>query len=169
MSNHKSYKNYPLWMVLLSNLLSLSIYALGFFIMMKIHLIVAFVYLAYILFLEYRLIKNHCVNCFYWGRVCGFGKGKLSAWLFKKGDNAKFCSGEMTWKDMILDFLVTLIPVVAGIILLLIDFDTVLLVSILLMMVLTTYGNSTIRGQLACKYCRQRELGCPAEKLFSKK
>jgi hypothetical protein len=25
-----------------------------------------------------------------------------------------------------------------------------------------------VRGQLACKYCKQRELGCPAEQLFSK-
>ncbi|MFH1684097.1 MAG: hypothetical protein ABIA67_04360 [Candidatus Margulisiibacteriota bacterium] len=26
-----------------------------------------------------------------------------------------------------------------------------------------------LRGSLACKFCKQRELGCPAEQLFSKK
>jgi hypothetical protein len=26
-----------------------------------------------------------------------------------------------------------------------------------------------IRGSIACKYCKQRELGCPAEQMFAKK
>ncbi|MDD2612194.1 MAG: hypothetical protein PHR38_05345 [Bacteroidales bacterium] len=169
MPTPKIHKNYPLWIVILSNLISLSIYALGFFIMMKLNLIIAFIYLAYIFILEYRLIKNHCINCYYWGRTCGFGKGKVSALFFKKGDNSKFCKLNITWKDMIADFLVTLIPVVVGIILLLIHYDTILLIAILLLMLLTTYGNNAIRGQLTCKHCRQRELGCPAEKLFNKK
>jgi F0F1-type ATP synthase membrane subunit c/vacuolar-type H+-ATPase subunit K len=34
---------------------------------------------------------------------------------------------------------------------------------------LTTIGNGYIRGNLTCKYCKQREIGCPAEQLFSKK
>jgi len=137
--------------------------------MMRLHLIVALVYLLYILILEYRLIKKHCVNCYYWGRTCGFGKGRVSALFFKKGDGSKFCEKNMTWKDMIADFLVTLIPVVVGIVMLIMNFDTTLLIAILLLMLLTTYGNNAIRGQLTCKYCRQRALGCPAEKLFNKK
>jgi len=37
-----------------------------------------------------------------------------------------------------------------------------------MLILLTSAGNSYIRGSLACKYCQQRELGCPAEKLFNK-
>jgi len=29
-------------------------------------------------------------------------------------------------------------------------------------------GTAMIRGNLVCKYCKQREIGCPAEKLFNK-
>jgi hypothetical protein len=25
-----------------------------------------------------------------------------------------------------------------------------------------------VRGQLACRYCKQREIGCPAAQLFNK-
>ena len=30
-------------------------------------------------------------------------------------------------------------------------------------------GNALVRGHLACRYCRQREIGCPAERLFDKR
>jgi len=33
---------------------------------------------------------------------------------------------------------------------------------------LATQGNYLVRSRIACKYCKQRELGCPAEKLFRK-
>jgi hypothetical protein len=29
-------------------------------------------------------------------------------------------------------------------------------------------GNAMLRGSLACKYCKQKELGCKAEQLFNK-
>ena len=34
--------------------------------------------------------------------------------------------------------------------------------------ILTTIGNGFIRGTLTCKYCKQGELGCPADRLFNK-
>ena len=40
--------------------------------------------------------------------------------------------------------------------------------AVVLIILLTTLGNAIVRGSLACKHCMQRELGCPAEKLFSK-
>jgi hypothetical protein len=69
---------------------------------------------------------------------------------------------------MIPDLLVTLVPLIIGIILLIIKFDFILLFAAILLVVLTTSGNGFIRGSLTCKYCKQREIGCPAEKLFSK-
>ena len=73
----------------------------------------------------------------------------------------------MTWKDMIPDMMVSLIPLVIGIILLIIKFDVALLIAMLVLIFLTTTGNGTIRRKYTCKYCKQQELGCPAEKLFN--
>ncbi|MGC9363291.1 MAG: hypothetical protein ACP5FZ_01840 [Fidelibacterota bacterium] len=44
-----------------------------------------------------------------------------------------------------------------------------ILAALIVIILLASTGNSFVRGSLICKYCRQRALGCPAEKLFEKK
>lgn len=168
METLKRFETYPLRIVVLSNFVSISIYSLGFLIILKSDLVYALFYLLFVLILELNLIKNHCISCFYWGKTCGFGKGRLSALFFKKGDPARFCNNNFTWKDMIPDLLVSLIPLVTGIILLIHDFNFLLIFAILLLIFFTTVGNSFIRGKLTCKYCKQSEIGCPAQLLFNK-
>lgn len=164
----KRYENYPARIVIMSNIVSLGIYGFGFFIIQKTGWIFAGAYLLYILLFEYRLIRYHCTRCYYWGKICGFGRGKLSSWFFKKGDISKFSMKDMSWKDMIPDILISLIPLVTGIVLLIIQFDILLLSAILIIILLTTIGNGYIRGSLTCKYCKQQELGCPADLMFNK-
>ena len=160
------YHHYPLRTILISNAVSLSIYALGFLIMLQLGLVIGLVFLLYILILEYRLLRYHCTNCWYWGKSCGFGKGKLSALLFNKGDPTKFCTQTFTWKDMIPDVLVSLIPMVTGIVLLYIQFDYVILFALIFLFALSSSGNGYVRGTLTCNHCKQKELGCPAAELF---
>lgn len=162
-------ENFPIWIVILTNLSSLITYGLGIIIMYRLGLIFMLLYLGFVLILEYRLIRYHCINCYYWGKTCGFGKGRISSMFFESGDVSKFCIKEMSWKDMIPDLLLSLIPVAIGIFLLIVKFDIILLIAIILLVILTTVGNGLIRGQLTCKYCKQRELGCPADRLFNKK
>jgi hypothetical protein len=169
MIESKKYENYPRWIVILANALALSIYGLGCLIILHLGWISLLLYLLYILALEYRLIGKHCVNCFYWGKTCGFGKGKVSSWFFKKSDAAKFWRKEMTWKDMIPDLLVALIPFITGIVLIIAKFDYILLGMLICLFLLTTQGNEFVRGKLTCRYCKQRALGCPADKLFNNK
>lgn len=168
METSKSYENYPEGIVLTSNTVSLLIYSLGFLIIFGLGLVFSLFYLLYILILEFRLLRYHCTNCYYFGRTCGFGKGRISSWLFQKGDVAKFCSNDFTWKDMIPDLLVSLIPFITGIVLLILNFNLLLLAALLLLSILTTSGNGFVRGKLTCKNCKQREMGCPAYELFNK-
>jgi hypothetical protein len=137
-------------------------------ITLRLGWIAAVLYLVFILAFEYRLISKHCVNCYYWGKTCGFGKGRLSSLFFKRGDPSKFCDKEMSWKDLIPDLLISLVPLIIGIVLMIIKFDFILLFAVIILIVLTTFGNGFIRGTLTCKYCKQRELGCSADKLFNK-
>ncbi|MFC1951998.1 hypothetical protein ACFLYI_03020 [Chloroflexota bacterium] len=162
------YENYPLWIVVLTNIVSFTIYGTGAFVIYKIGWIWPILYIPYIAWLELRLLKRSCVNCNYYGKVCAFGKGKLSSLFFKKGDTNRFKQDKITWKDMIPDIMVSLIPIVAGVILLVIDFNWLILSIVLLLLLLSSLGNGLIRGSLACKYCKQREIGCPAEQLFSR-
>ncbi len=144
------------------------IYGSGFLIIFQLNWIISILYSAYILIFEFRLIRYHCTNCFYWGKICGFGKGKISSWFFKKEEDSKFCSIQMTWKDMIPDLLISLIPLITGIVLLIIKFELILLLALILLIFLTTIGNGFIRGTLTCTFCKQKDIGCPADKLFNK-
>jgi hypothetical protein len=164
----KCFEKYPFWIVACSNLVSVLIYLIGAFIIYKVGFIWLILYIVFILSLEFRLIKGHCVDCYYYGKMCAFGKGKISSIFFRKGDASKFCRKRMNWTDILPDFLVSLIPIVAGTIILTRDFNWSLLLAVLALFILTSAGNGAVRGQLACKYCKQREIGCPAQKLFSK-
>jgi hypothetical protein len=164
----ESCDSYPWWVVAVSNLVSLAIYGLGAYIIYQLGWIWMVVYLAYALIQEIRLLGGHCVHCYYYGKTCAFGKGRLSAVLFKRGDPERFSGKTITWRDMIPDLMVGLVPVVVGIVVLVRDFSWAVLAAVLGVLLLATEGNGAVRSSLACKRCRQRELGCPAERLFAK-
>lgn len=162
------YESYPARTVVISNALAVTLEVIGFLMLLKASLIFALAYLLLVLGLEFRLIRFHCTRCYYWGRICGFGQGRLSSLFFRKGDPDKFCAKSMRWTDLIPEMMLSLIPLVTGIVLLIISFNLFILLGLMLIVILTTSGNSYVRGKLTCRNCRQREIGCPAEALFSK-
>jgi hypothetical protein len=168
MQNNKAYDNFPVWIPLLSCVLSIAIYTLGAFIFFQLTFLLTIFYLLFCLWIEVRILQKSCVNCYYYGKICGLGRGKLCPLFFKKGKTERFIETEISWKDLIPDFLVLIFPLVGGIIALIRDFTWLILVLMVILAVLSLSGNALIRGSLACKYCKQRELGCPAEQLFSK-
>jgi hypothetical protein len=163
----ESYENFPIWMVILSNALSLSIYVIGFYIFLFFGLILAVPYLLYCIWMEASVLRRRCVNCYYYGKVCCFGKGRLCSYFFKKG-NVKFNSRKITMRDLLPDFGVFIFPMIGSVILLVMNFSWAILALLLLLTVLTFSGNAFIRGRLACMHCKQRKIGCPAERLFRK-
>jgi len=169
MDKSKPYENYPCWIMIISSFITILIYLTGAFIIFQLGIIWLILYLLYILGLEIRLMKKSCVNCYYYGKYCAFGKGKISAILFKKGNPKGFLKNKITWKDIIPDFLVSIIPIIVGIVLLILHFNWLILAFMVILVILTSAGNGFVRGSLACKHCKQREIGCPAEKLFNKK
>ena len=166
--NNGFYEKYPISTVLLSNAVALVIYGIGTYIMFRAGWIWMGLYILYIIWMEIRLLRGSCTGCYYYGKVCAFGKGRFACMLFKKGKPNVFSDETMTWKSLIPDIFVTIIPLIAAIVLMIIDFNWIILALMLIIILLTSTGNGFVRGSLACKYCRQRELGCPAEKLFSK-
>jgi hypothetical protein len=169
MKQHTAYENYPWWIIVLSNILPLSIYFLGSLIINQVGLFWMFLYIAFVLFIEIRLLATGCPECYYYGKWCAFGRGKLSSLFFRKGDPDRFACRTVTWKELAPDFLVILIPVLTGIVLIIIQFNFFLLVAVIGLLLLGFPGNALVRGQIACKYCKQGEIGCPALEAFSKK
>lgn len=168
MEQQKCYENYPTWIVAVSSLVSFAIYFIGGFLIYQIGFPWLVFYASYIFILELRLLKGHCVDCYYFGKTCAFGKGRLSSFFFKRGDPTKFGQKKITWKDIAPDFLVSVMPIVSGIVILIINFNWLILFLLALLFFLGFSGTALVRGKLACKHCKQRELGCPAQKLFEK-
>ncbi len=168
MQEIKSYENFPLWMTLASSLL-LSIYAIGAFILAGFGISIAILYLLYCLVIEIRILKHSCVNCYYYGKICGLGRGKLGPLLFKKGDPKKFIEKKNSWFIMLPDFMVVVFPIIGGILFLIWEFSWLLVAILTGLIIIFFGGNAIIRGSIACKYCKQREIGCPADELFSRK
>lgn len=164
----ETYDQFPLHLVAPCFALNIAIYALGACITSHLGLPWCILYLIYCLALEIRLLAFHCPNCYYYGSLCGFGKGRISSWFFKKGDPARFAAREATWKDLIPDLLVPLIPLAVGIYLLIRNFSILILALIILLVALAMPITGFVRARITCKHCKQRELGCPAEKLFAK-
>ena len=161
-----TYENFPAPLVAVSVLVTSSIYALGAFILSGYGPVVTGAYLLYCAFFEVRVMKQSCVNCYYYGKRCGLGRGKISAYLFPQGDPRLFARMNITWTTLIPDVLIMLLPLFGGIILLVRSFSWLVALGMVLLVALSLGGNAFVRGQIACKYCKQREIGCPAEKLF---
>ncbi len=163
----KSYENYPLVTVLISNLFSMTIYSVGLYIMLNLGAVFAALFIGYIFLIEFRLLAKSCRYCYYYGKLCAFGKGKCCALFFKKGDPENFVRTEISMKDIIPDFLTFIFPLIGGIIILWSNFSWFVVVLLVILVVLGFGGNAVVRGSIACKYCKQKEIGCPAERLFS--
>lgn len=164
----RSYDNYPLGIVLLSNSLSIILYSVGLLVLLNLGIIFAVLYVLYILLIEFRLMAKSCRSCYYYGKLCAFGRGKCCGLLFSKGDPEQFVETEITMKDILPDFLVTIFPLVGGIIGLVSNFSWIIVVLLAVLVIFGFGGNALIRGSFACKYCKQRDIGCPAERLFNK-
>ena len=115
-----------------------------------------------------ELFFKHIISVLCYGKTCCFGKGKLCSLLFKKGNSKDFCNKEISWIDILPDFLVSILPFIAGVLLLIKNFNWGILLLMVIIIILSFGGSAFIRGNFACKYCKQREIGCPAEKLFNK-
>ena len=161
-------ENYPFCLVLLSNLLAFSIYGLGIYILSGFGIILPIIYLLFIFWIEFRLINKSCVDCYYYGKLCFSGRGLLCSLVLRKGNPERFLTKKISFKDLIPDFLVALGPFFAGIILLFFKFSIPLLIAVISIFIVGFFGNAILRGNFACKFCKQKGLGCPAEQFFNK-
>lgn len=166
MEEAKGYESYPAWIVVLSSSVGLAIYAIGAYVLAGFGAWLPILYLLYCLWMEVRVLRGSCVDCYYYGKVCGFGKGKLCSLLFEKGDPVRFAEAEVSWLDVLPDFMVSLFPLVGGIVLLVRGFSWLLAALLAVLVALAFGGSAVVRGSFACKHCKQREIGCPAQKLF---
>ena len=80
----------------------------------------------------------------------------------------EFLKKEITWMSLVPDFLVSLVPLAAGIFYLVYGFNWPRLILVVVMAILAFPATGYVRVSIACGHCKQKEYGCPAVQFFSK-
>jgi len=105
------------------------------------------------------LRKLVCTNCYYYGKWCSIGWGKLAALFFKPGKVEHFadCSGikiaPATYGAL------TLIPVILLVVSLFRQFSAAKIIVLVLLLFISFYSG-TVSRKKACTHCKMR-LICP--------
>jgi len=164
------YESYPIWSVAIVILLFLATYLAGVYIMFRLHLIAGILYIVYLVLLEFFVFKEACPNCYYYGKLCFSGRGKLAKLIYKKGDPKRFCERELKFKDLVPQLIVVAVPIVVGIALLISRGFHLLTLTATIYPVFNWFAvNPILYGKLACPHCKQGKKCCPALDFFSKK
>ncbi|MBN2042729.1 MAG: hypothetical protein JW754_02885 [Candidatus Aenigmarchaeota archaeon] len=163
------FERFPASTVLIFNLVNLSVFACGIYLLYLIWPVLAVLFAVYIAAMESMVYREGCRNCWYYGKRCMSGRGCLAKMFMKKGDPKKFSEKDVSAKAFIPSSLISVVPVIAGIYLFLQGFDFVLLGIGVWPIIVMFLGNPVIYGELSCPHCKQSELGCPVSEFFMKK
>lgn len=153
----KFYQDYPVFTVLLRWLFLGIAFALGVYILLKFEAILAYIYVFYgAICLTLILPLSRCVYCFYHGRCCDSGFGKVAAYLFPKSDESQYASKYVYFT---LTYLFWLLPGIVGFVQVLRRRSLPVLL-IFLAFLLALLLERVVLKNLGCKNCHQREI-CP--------
>jgi len=153
---------YPKAAILLGNLMMLIWIALGTIGCWLLHPLIAWVYLAFaVIMVGIVLRKLLCTSCYYYGKWCPIGWGKLSALMFKKADESEFGTGLGFKLAPVTYGLLTLIPIVTIVVSFFIRSQFwVQGVIILTLLLLVSAYSGTISRKKSCAKCKVRFM-CP--------
>ena len=124
------------------------------------HHIAAWVYLGVALLMVFVVLRRLvCVNCYYYGKRCPIGWGKLAALMFKQGSMDKFATSIGVKLAPATYGLLSLIPIGFCIAAMVQDFEVAQPVVLVLLLAMSAYSG-TISRKKSCVNCKMR-LICP--------
>jgi len=153
-------EEYPKSSAVIGNLAMLLWIALGTIACWFFSPLIAGIYLAFAVLMVFIVLRKLvCTNCYYYGKWCSIGWGKLSALFFKKGSIEKFSTSAGVKLAPFTYGLLTLIPLVLIIISIYLEFTAVKLAVLVLLILISIYSGTAGRKK-ACLRCKMR-LICP--------
>jgi hypothetical protein len=156
----KGLESYPLSRVIFGNSMMLVWIRLGTIACWFIYPLVAWIYLAAAIIMIFAVLRKLvCTNCYYYGKQCALGWGKISALFFNQGSIEEFSTCAGIKAAPITYGLLTLIPLVLCIIAL-VQAVTALKVFVLVLLLAVSVYSGAIGRKVACTNCKMR-LICP--------
>lgn len=154
-------ESYPMKIVCISASLTIISYLAGAFILYFFHPILSVFYLILAALTLVVSMKLRCTHCYYFGKYCNFGLGKLAQYFFSKGEPREFRDPKKVGITAILSFGTMLIPVFIGLLMLVTDLNLSNLGFLLGYILIGIAPNFLVRGNF-CDKCMQGQLGCPS-------
>ncbi|MFC1533310.1 hypothetical protein ACFL7M_08110 [Thermodesulfobacteriota bacterium] len=151
---------YP-WSVVISENFALTAWiSLGTAISWELNAVIGLVYLIFsVLMILVIMRKLVCTRCYYYGKRCHVGWGKISVLLYKQGDIDKFNSCAGIKIAPVLFASLALIPLIFGVILL-IKAPSITYGILMTALILFIVYSSVISRKRSCSICKMK-LICP--------
>jgi hypothetical protein len=151
-------ETYPKHVVVLRWIVLGAAFALGIYILTDIKHVLGIAYVIYsIIALTFILPLSRCAHCFYHGKLCNTGWGKVAAYLVAKGDESKYVK---YYNYAIFLHLLWIIPLLASFVQLIRERDlksSIIFLAYLFVLLV----EKIFLKKLGCIRCRLREI-CPA-------
>ncbi|OQX20971.1 MAG: hypothetical protein BWK75_04200 [Candidatus Altiarchaeales archaeon A3] len=153
-------EEYPKSGIIVGNFMMILWIALGTIACYFFHPLIALVYFAFAIMMVFVVLRKLvCTNCYYYGKRCSIGWGKLSALFFKKGDIEKFSTSIGIKLAPLTYGLLTLVPIVLIIISIIQEF-TIPKITVMIFLLLISFYSGAISRKKSCENCKMR-LICP--------
>ncbi len=156
----QGFENYPLGYVIGQNIFFLAYFGVGFIGMLPLQIygfpVISVLYILFLIIMLLFVLRKHlCTHCYYRGKLCSTGWGKLSALMFKKNSGnyqlgIKLAS--ITW------MLATAIPIAGIVLALILNYSFSNLIFLILFILLTPVN--FISHKRACEKCKMKFI-CP--------
>jgi hypothetical protein len=151
---------FPLSMVIIENLFMLLWIVVGAYICWEFVPLYGFSYLGFGLSMVYYVMRILvCRNCYYYGKMCHTGWGKLSKLYCKKGDVEQFGKG---FNGLVIPLFygsMALLPLILGIISLYKNFSIFKIVVLIIFLFIVVMSSFILRKK-GCAKCKMRNI-CP--------
>lgn len=146
--------------IILGNLLMLLWITIGTIACWFLRPLIAWIYLFFAILMVFVILRRMvCPNCYYYGKWCSMGWGKLSALFFKKGDIEDFSTSLGIKLAPITYGLLTIIPLILIIISFFKGFSIFKAVVLILLLLVSFYSGAISRKK-TCAKCKMRMI-CP--------
>lgn len=154
----KGLEEYPLSVVLIENIVLALWIVLGTIFVSQISVIIGLIYIACALIVILVVMRKLlCTHCYYYGKRCHVGWGKISSILYDKGNLDEFstCVGQKI--APIFFGLLALIPMIFGSISLLKNFMISKLILMILLLGTILYSSIVTRKE-SCGKCKMKNV-----------
>lgn len=148
-------ESFSCWQIIFENILFILNWGIGFILLMSFQFkgipVVSFLYLILLLTVQVLLKKHNCSSCYYYGKWCHLGWGKISRILFEQNSGNLNIGKKLSISYILQLPLITLFAIIAG----LIYGYTFWSVGLLIIFILVNILQVVLRKPV-CKTCKMR-------------